>query len=98
MKITARANSPNESSAAKQGSYDTRAIDMDADGDLDVLIAGHTSNNVVWLRTSYKPGKLTYMLIKTFLVYTAFKAITLRYLSKYCPMVENTTSSSLSSH
>ena len=21
---------------------------MDADGDLDVLIAGHTSNNVVW--------------------------------------------------
>ena len=31
-----------------QGSYDTRAIDMDADGDLDVLIAGHTSNNVVW--------------------------------------------------
>ena len=32
----------------KQGSYDTRAIDMDADGDLDVLIAGHTSNNVVW--------------------------------------------------
>ena len=32
----------------KQGSYDTRAIDMDDDGDLDVLIAGHTSNNVVW--------------------------------------------------
>ena len=31
-----------------QGSYDTRTIDMDSDGDLDVLIAGHTSNNVVW--------------------------------------------------
>ena len=35
--------------AAKQGSYDTRAIDMDGDGDKDILIAGHTSNNVVWL-------------------------------------------------
>jgi hypothetical protein len=31
-----------------QGSYDTRVVDMDADGDLDVLIAGHASNNVVW--------------------------------------------------
>ncbi len=30
-----------------QGSYDTRAIDMDNDGDLDILIAGHASNNVV---------------------------------------------------
>jgi hypothetical protein len=35
--------------ASKQGSYDTRAIDMDNDGDKDILIAGHTSNNVVWL-------------------------------------------------
>lgn len=31
-----------------QGSYDTRAVDMDGDGDLDVLIAGHASNNAVW--------------------------------------------------
>lgn len=31
-----------------QGSYDTRAVDMDGDGDLDVLIAGHGSCNVVW--------------------------------------------------
>ena len=31
-----------------QGSYDTRAVDMDGDNDLDVLIAGHASNNVVW--------------------------------------------------
>jgi len=31
-----------------QGSYDTRAVDMDEDGDLDVLIAGHGSKNVVW--------------------------------------------------
>ena len=36
----------------QQGSYDTRAIDMDGDGDQDVLIAGHTSNNVVWYENS----------------------------------------------
>ena len=40
--------------ARGQGSYDTRFVDMDGDGDLDVLIAGHTSNNVVWLEN---PGK-----------------------------------------
>jgi hypothetical protein len=34
--------------ATNQGSYDTRLCDMDKDGDLDVLIAGHTSRNVVW--------------------------------------------------
>ncbi|MEO1999831.1 MAG: VCBS repeat-containing protein [Planctomycetaceae bacterium] len=31
-----------------QGAYDIRAIDMDGDQDLDLLIAGHTSKNVVW--------------------------------------------------
>ena len=31
-----------------QGSYDIRAIDLDADKDLDLLIAGHTSRNIVW--------------------------------------------------
>ena len=31
-----------------QGSYDLRAIDMDSDKDLDLLVAGHGSNNVVW--------------------------------------------------
>ena len=31
-----------------QGAYDIRAIDMDGDHDLDLLIAGHASNNVVW--------------------------------------------------
>ena len=34
------------------GFYDTRGIDMDGDGDQDVLIAGHTSNNVVWYENS----------------------------------------------
>ena len=31
-----------------QGSYDIRAVDMDRDGDLDLLIAGHFSNNLIW--------------------------------------------------
>ncbi|RMD61815.1 MAG: VCBS repeat-containing protein [Alphaproteobacteria bacterium] len=34
--------------AAGQGSYDTRLVDLDRDGDLDVLIAGHFSRNLVW--------------------------------------------------
>ena len=33
---------------ANQGSYDTRAVDMDGDGDLDMLIAGHWSRNILW--------------------------------------------------
>jgi hypothetical protein len=28
--------------------YDIRAVDIDLDGDLDLLIAGQTSKNVVW--------------------------------------------------
>jgi len=31
-----------------QGSYDLRILDMDGDMDLDILIAGHTSKNIVW--------------------------------------------------
>ena len=31
-----------------QGAYDIRAVDMDGDHDLDLLIAGHFSNNIVW--------------------------------------------------
>ena len=31
-----------------QGAYDIRAVDMDGDHDLDLLIAGHTSKNIVW--------------------------------------------------
>ena len=34
--------------AAGQASYDTRLIDIDGDGDLDVLVAGQDSRNVVW--------------------------------------------------
>jgi hypothetical protein len=34
--------------AAEQGSYDLRAVDMDRDGDPDLLVAGHNSNNIVW--------------------------------------------------
>gem|GEM_PF-139792 len=35
-----------------QGSYDIRAIDMDGDKDLDLLIAGHDSKNIVWFENS----------------------------------------------
>lgn len=31
-----------------QGSYDTRIVDMDGDGDLDVLIGGAGTRNIVW--------------------------------------------------
>ena len=37
-----------------QGRYDTRAVDMDGDGDLDLLIAGHGRKNVVWPENSLK--------------------------------------------
>ena len=37
-----------------QGSYDTRTIDMDSDGDLDILIAGHASKNIVWFENPLK--------------------------------------------
>ncbi|MBP87398.1 MAG: hypothetical protein CMJ64_11860 [Planctomycetaceae bacterium] len=33
-----------------QGSYDLTTVDMDKDGDLDVLIAGHASKNLVWFQ------------------------------------------------
>ncbi|NNE90336.1 MAG: VCBS repeat-containing protein [Verrucomicrobiales bacterium] len=35
-----------------QSSYDTRLVDMDGDGDLDVLIAGHFSRNIVWFENA----------------------------------------------
>jgi hypothetical protein len=31
-----------------QSAYDLRLVDMDGDGDLDMLVAGFASNNVVW--------------------------------------------------
>ena len=37
-----------------QESYDLRAIDMDGDGDLDMLNAGRASGNVVWYRNPLK--------------------------------------------
>lgn len=37
-----------------QGSYDTRLIDLDKDGDLDVVIAGHFSQNLVWYENPAK--------------------------------------------
>ncbi|MGY8767257.1 MAG: FG-GAP repeat domain-containing protein [Pirellulales bacterium] len=33
-----------------QGSYDIRAVDLDDDQDLDLLIAGHVSKNIVWYK------------------------------------------------
>lgn len=37
-----------------QGSYDLRTVDLDGDGDLDVLIAGHSSRNLVWFENPLK--------------------------------------------
>ncbi|MEM6691662.1 MAG: FG-GAP-like repeat-containing protein, partial [Planctomycetota bacterium] len=34
--------------AENQQSYDLRAVDMDGDGDLDLLNAGRATGNVVW--------------------------------------------------
>ncbi|MBH54905.1 MAG: hypothetical protein CMI18_11240 [Opitutaceae bacterium] len=40
-----------------QGSYDTRAVDMDGDGDKDMLIAGHRSRNIIWYENPMGGGK-----------------------------------------
>ncbi len=40
--------------ARNQAAYDIRAFDMDRDGDLDLLIAGQQSNNVVWCENPSK--------------------------------------------
>jgi hypothetical protein len=37
-----------------QGSYDTRLVDLDKDGDQDLLVAGHFSNNLVWFENPLK--------------------------------------------
>ena len=41
---------------SNQGSYDTRAVDMDGDGDHDILIAGHWSRNIVWFENPVSGG------------------------------------------
>jgi len=38
---------------SNQGSYDLTTVDMDGDGDLDVLIAGHASRNLVWFQNPF---------------------------------------------
>jgi hypothetical protein len=38
----------------KQQSYDLRSVDMDGDGDLDLLNAGRGTNNVVWYENPAK--------------------------------------------
>ena len=37
-----------------QESYDLRSVDMDGDGDLDLLNAGRGSNNVSWYENPLK--------------------------------------------
>lgn len=43
---------------SNQGSYDLSTIDMDGDGDLDVLIAGHASRNLVWFQNPHLTAQL----------------------------------------
>ena len=40
-----------------QGSYDLRAYDMDQDGDLDLLNAGHNNKNLVWYENTMKKNR-----------------------------------------
>lgn len=40
--------------ASEQAAYDLRALDMDLDGDLDLLVAGQASENVVWFANPTK--------------------------------------------
>ena len=40
-----------------QAAYDIRLVDMDGDGDLDVLVAGQNSKNVVWYENRLKRRK-----------------------------------------
>ena len=37
-----------------QAAYDIRLVDMERDGDLDALIAGQQSKNVVWFEPPLK--------------------------------------------
>lgn len=38
----------------EQSSYDLRVLDMDNDGDMDILVAGHDSGNIVWYANPMK--------------------------------------------
>ena len=40
--------------AVDQAAYDIRAVDLDQDGDLDLLIAGQLSKNVAWYENPRK--------------------------------------------
>ena len=39
---------------SNQESYDIRAVDIDGDGDLDIVIAGRGSQTVVWYESPLK--------------------------------------------
>ncbi|MBI3279406.1 MAG: VCBS repeat-containing protein [Acidobacteria bacterium] len=44
--------------SATQASYDVKLADMDRDGDLDILVAGQESRNVVWYENRLKAGRV----------------------------------------
>ena len=54
LKTMAVVNSLTHVVAQEQAAYDIRALDMDRDGDLDLLIAGQQSLNVVWYENPRK--------------------------------------------
>jgi hypothetical protein len=54
MRMTGKEISPHISSGKIRGVMTPEPFDMDKDGDLDVLIAGHGSKNVVWYENPLK--------------------------------------------
>ena len=57
MKTTAKGNFTIHTLDDNQESYDLRTVDMDGDGDGDLLNAGRGSANLVWYENLRRPAR-----------------------------------------